>query len=62
LGVLEVLAFEAPADAVNGRIRAGLEQAGKTIGGNDLLIAAQVLLWGARWSPLTRVSFAGLLA
>ena len=41
LGVLDVLPFEAPADAVYGRIRTQLEQAGNPIGGNDLLIAAQ---------------------
>ena len=38
--------FEAPADAVYGRIRAELEQAVKTIGGNDLLIAAQAVALG----------------
>jgi len=43
LGALEVLPFEAPADAAYGRIRARLEQAGTPIGGNDLLIAAQAL-------------------
>lgn len=40
---LEVLPFEAPADASYGVIRAQLERAGQTIGGNDLLIAAQAL-------------------
>ena len=43
LGALEVLPFEAPADAAYGRLRARLEQAGTPIGGNDLLIAAQAL-------------------
>ena len=43
LGVLEVVPFEAPADAVYGLLRAGLEKAGQPIGGNDLLIAAQVV-------------------
>lgn len=43
LGALEVLPFEAPADAVYGSIRARLEQVGQPIGGNDLLIAAQTL-------------------
>lgn len=43
LGALDILAFEAPADAIYGRIRAELERKGKLIGGNDLLIAAQVL-------------------
>ncbi len=43
LGALEVLPFEAPADAVYESIRARLEQVGQPIGGNDLLIAAQTL-------------------
>lgn len=41
LGALEILPFEAPADATYGLLRARLEQAGQPIGGNDLLIAAQ---------------------
>jgi tRNA(fMet)-specific endonuclease VapC len=43
LAVLEVLPFEAPADAIYGQIRADLERAGRPIGGNDLLIAAQTV-------------------
>jgi tRNA(fMet)-specific endonuclease VapC len=43
LGALEVLSFEAPADASYGLLRARLEQAGQPIGGNDLLIAAQAI-------------------
>ena len=46
LAALEVLSFEAPADRVYGDIRATLENAGKPIGGNDLLIAAQALALG----------------
>ncbi|WP_407654473.1 type II toxin-antitoxin system VapC family toxin [Bradyrhizobium prioriisuperbiae] len=46
LGSLDVLAFEAPADAAYGLIRTGLERAGKPIGGNDLLIAAQAIALG----------------
>jgi tRNA(fMet)-specific endonuclease VapC len=46
LGALDVLPFEAPADAVYGLIRARLEHAGKPIGGNDLLIAAQAIALG----------------
>ena len=46
LGALEVLPFEAPADTAYGLIRARLEQAGKSIGGNDLLIAAQAIALG----------------
>jgi len=40
------LPFEAPADSVYGVLRARLEQAGQPIGGNDLLIAAQVIALG----------------
>ena len=46
LGALEVLPFEAPADAVYGLIRSRLEQAGRPIGGNVLLIAAQAIALG----------------
>ena len=46
LRTLDVLPFKAPADAAYGVIRARLEQAGQTIGGNDLLIAAQALTLG----------------
>jgi tRNA(fMet)-specific endonuclease VapC len=43
LGALEVIPFEAPADAAYGSVRVALEAAGTPIGGNDLLIAAQAL-------------------
>lgn len=46
LGALDVLPFEAPADAVYGALRTRLEQAGRPIGGNDMLIAAQALALG----------------
>src|SRR5216683_4418193 len=46
LGALDVLPFEAPADAAYGLIRTRLEQAGRPIGGNDLLIAAQAIALG----------------
>jgi tRNA(fMet)-specific endonuclease VapC len=46
LGALEVLAFETPADSSYGLLRTRLEQAGRPIGGNDLLIAAQALALG----------------
>jgi tRNA(fMet)-specific endonuclease VapC len=46
LGALDVLPFEAPADAAYGLLRARLEQAGQPIGGNDLLIAAQAIALG----------------
>lgn len=46
LGALEVLPFEAPADIAYGLLRARLERAGRPIGGNDLLIAAQAVALG----------------
>ena len=46
LGALDVLPFEAPADTAYGLIRTRLEQTGKPIGGNDLLIAAQAVVLG----------------
>ncbi len=47
LGEIDVLSFEAPADAEYGGIRAELEAAGKLIGSNDLLIAAHARASGA---------------
>lgn len=44
---VQVLALDAPADAEYGGIRAELEAAGKTIGPNDLLIAAHAYAVGA---------------
>jgi len=46
LGALNVLPLGAPADAAYGLIRTRLEQSGKPIGGNDLLIAAQAVALG----------------
>ena len=46
LAVIDVLPLESPADSDYGRIRVQLEQAGRPIGGNDLLIAAQALSLG----------------
>ena len=43
LSVLEILPFDIPADKTYGLLRARLEQSGKPIGANDLLIAAQAL-------------------
>ena len=43
LGAIEVLALEAPVDAIYGMIRAALERIGQPIGGNDMLLAAQAL-------------------
>jgi tRNA(fMet)-specific endonuclease VapC len=46
LGALEVLPFAAPADTAYGLLRVRLELSGRPIGGNDLLIAAQVVTLG----------------
>ncbi len=46
LGAMDILPFEAPADAAYGMIRARLEKAGRPIGGNDLLLAAQAIALG----------------
>ena len=46
LSALEILPFDAPADKTYGLLRARLEQIGKPIGANDLLIAAQALSLG----------------
>jgi tRNA(fMet)-specific endonuclease VapC len=46
LRALDVLPFEAPADTAYGQLRARLEQVGRPIGGNDLLIAAQAVALG----------------
>ena len=46
LGALEILPFELPADAAYGLLRTRLERAGRPIGGNDLLISAQVVACG----------------
>jgi tRNA(fMet)-specific endonuclease VapC len=43
LGVIDTLPFDSPADEIYGSIRTQLELAGRPIGGNDLLIAAQAL-------------------
>jgi tRNA(fMet)-specific endonuclease VapC len=46
LGALEVLPLEAPADTTYGALRVRLEKAGRPIGANDLLIAAQTFALG----------------
>lgn len=46
LGALDVLPLDIPADAAYGRLRVDLERAGRPIGGNDLLIAAQAVALG----------------
>ena len=47
LGEIEVLPFDVPADVKYGGIRSTLENAGKPIGANDLLIAAHAAAVGA---------------
>jgi tRNA(fMet)-specific endonuclease VapC len=47
LGEINVLPLDVPADTEYGRIRSRLEAAGKSIGGNDLLIAAHAYATGA---------------
>ena len=46
LNALEILPFEPPADTTYGNLRHALERAGRPIGGNDLLIAAQAVALG----------------
>lgn len=46
LAALEVLPLEAPVDAIYGRLRTRLEQSGRLIGNNDLLIAAHAVALG----------------
>jgi tRNA(fMet)-specific endonuclease VapC len=48
LEAIDVLPFERPMDAAHGDIRAGLERAGRVIGANDLLIAAQAVTMGLK--------------
>jgi tRNA(fMet)-specific endonuclease VapC len=57
LGEIDVLPFEAPADADYGDIRAALEAAGTPIGGNDLLIAAHARAIGATVVTANRQEF-----
>jgi tRNA(fMet)-specific endonuclease VapC len=47
LDEIEVLPFDAPADADYGALRVALEEAGTPIGSNDLLIAAHARAAGA---------------
>ena len=60
LGALDVLSFEAPADATYGLIRTRLERAGQPLGGNDLLIAAQALALGCAIVTDNEAEFARL--
>jgi tRNA(fMet)-specific endonuclease VapC len=46
LGALEILPFETPAEITYCDLRARLEAAGKTIGGNEMLIAAHAVSLG----------------
>ena len=54
---LPVLAFEPPADARHGALRAALEAAGTSIGGNDMLIAAHALASGRTMVTANRRAF-----
>jgi tRNA(fMet)-specific endonuclease VapC len=57
LAEIDVLPFEAPADAEYGAIRAALERAGTPIGGNDLMIAAHACAIGATVVSANAVEF-----
>lgn len=46
LGALEILPLQKSADITYGELGARLEKAGRPIGGNDMLIAAQALTLG----------------
>ena len=46
LDALDVLPFETPADRAYGLLRTRLEETGRLIGANDLLIAAQAVALG----------------
>jgi tRNA(fMet)-specific endonuclease VapC len=46
LGAVDVLVLEIPVDTVYGELRARLERAGRSVGANDLLIAAHALALG----------------
>jgi tRNA(fMet)-specific endonuclease VapC len=46
LGVLEIMPFKVPADTLYGELRSRLEQQGRVIGANDLLIAAHAMAVG----------------
>lgn len=46
LNSLDIFPFESPADKIYGNLRLSLEQAGKQIGANDLLIASQTIALG----------------
>jgi tRNA(fMet)-specific endonuclease VapC len=60
LGALAVLPLESPADVAYGELRTRLERVGKTIGGNDLLIAAQTLALGFTLVTDNTREFAGV--
>jgi tRNA(fMet)-specific endonuclease VapC len=47
LGEIDVLPFDVPADTEYGALRAALEEAGRPIGGNDLLIVGHAIAAGA---------------
>ena len=58
LQALLVEPFEQPADAAYAAIRASLEKQGKSIGGNDLFIAAHALTLGCTLATANEREFA----
>ena len=58
LAALNIEAFKNPADAIYGRIRARLEEKGRVIGGNDLLIAAHAIALGCTLVTSNKREFA----
>lgn len=58
LGALDIVPFEAPADAAYGLIRTRLEHAGTPVGANDLLIAAHALALGCTIVTANEAEFA----
>ena len=60
LGALAIVAFEPPADVAYGAIRARLERSGRSIVGNDLLIAAQAVALGLTIVTDNEAEFGGV--
>ena len=58
LGALEILPLEEPAGRTYGALRARLEQKGRPMGGNDLLIAAQAVSQGLTLVTANKREFA----
>ena len=62
LDALEIVAFEPPADNAYGLLRVQLEDSGKPIGANDLLIAAHALTLGCTLVTDNEKEFARIAA